>query len=92
MWSFGWRVLRPPRVVFVMGFVSFGTFSHLSVAAAQPPPALTLAAPPPPIQPPPMALAAAARASPDASELQDFRGSKRDALARTPPSGLRPRP
>ena len=52
-----------------------------SVAAAQPPPALTLAAPPPPSQPPPMALAAAARASLDASELQDFRGSKRDALS-----------
>ena len=30
------------------------------------------------------------RASPDASELQDFRGSKRDALARTPPSAPAP--
>ena len=52
-----------------------------SVAAAQPPPALTLAAPLPPSRLPRMALAAAARASLDASELQDFRGSKRDALS-----------
>ena len=67
-----------------------------SAAAAQPPPALTLAAPPPPpalalaaplppSQQPPSALAAAARAALDACELQDDRGSKRDALARTPP-------
>ena len=53
--------------------------------AAPPPPALALAAPPPPSQQPPSALAAAARAALDACEMQDDRGSKRDALARTPP-------
>ena len=37
-----------------------------------------------------MALAAAARASLDASEMQDVRGSKRDALARTPPRPAAP--
>ena len=42
-----------------------------SVAAAQPPPALTLVAPPPPSQQLPLALAAAARASLDASVLQE---------------------
>jgi len=25
---FGWRALRPPRVVFVIGFVYFKEFSH----------------------------------------------------------------
>ena len=59
--------------------------STKSTVAAQPRPALALAAPPPPSQPPPSALAAAARAALDACELQDDRGSKRDALARTPP-------
>ena len=54
-------------------------------AAAQPPPALALAPPPPPSQQPPLALAAAARAALDPCEMQDDRGSKRDALARTPP-------
>ena len=49
------------------------------------PPATQLAPPPPPSQPPPSALAAAARAALDACEMQDSRGSKRDALARTPP-------
>ena len=56
-----------------------------SAAAAHPLPALALAAPLPPSQQPPSALAAAARAALDACELQDDRGSKRDALARTPP-------
>ena len=51
--------------------------------AAEPPAA---AQPAPPSQQPSAALVAAARASLDASELQDARGSKRDALARTPPS------
>ena len=44
----------------------------------------------PPSQQPSAALVAAARASLDASELQDARGSKRDALARTPPSAAAP--
>jgi len=38
------------------------------------------------------AVAAAARAALDACELQDDRGSKRDALARTPPAPPRPLP
>jgi len=59
--------------------------STKSTVAAQPRPALALAAPPPPSQPPPSALAAAARATLDACELQGDRGSKRDALTRTPP-------
>ena len=42
-----------------------------------------VAALPPPTQQPKLALAATARATLDPSELQDFRGSKRDALART---------
>jgi hypothetical protein len=54
-------------------------------ALVAPPPATQLAALAPPSQQPPLALAAAARATLDPSELQDFRGSKRDALARTPP-------
>ena len=45
----------------------------------------------PPSQQPSTALVAAARASLDVSELQDDRGSKRDALARTPPPCHRPR-
>ena len=53
--------------------------------AAPSPPAPALAAPPPPSQQQPSALAAAARAALDACEMQDGRGSKRDALARTPP-------
>ena len=53
--------------------------------AAPPPPALALAAPLPPSQQPPAALAAAARASLDEFEMQDDRGEKRDAHARTPP-------
>ena len=53
---------------------------------AAPPPATQLAALAPPSQQPTLALAAAARATLDPSELQDFRGSKRDALARTPQS------
>ena len=48
------------------------------------------AQPAPPSQQPSTALVAAARASLDASELQDDRGSKRDALARTPPSASAP--
>ena len=48
------------------------------------------AQPAPPSQQPSTALVAAARASLDASELQDDRGSKRDALARTPPSAAAP--
>ena len=55
---------------------------------AEPPVA---AQPAPPIQPPsPTALVAAARARLDASELQEDRGSKRDVLARTPPSATAP--
>ena len=57
---------------------------------AAPPPATQLAALAPPSQQPTLALAAAARATLDPSELQDFRGSKRDALARTPPSAPAP--
>ena len=59
-----------------------GTTAAALTAARQPPPpppALALAAPPPPSQQQPSALAAAARAALDASELQDDRGSKRDA-------------
>jgi hypothetical protein len=55
-----------------------------------PPPATQLAALAPPRQQPTLALAAAARATLDPSELQDLRGSKRDALARTPPSAPPP--
>ena len=60
-----------------------------------PPPASQLAAPPP--APPGRQmldseqLAAAARATLDDSELQDHRGSKRDASARTPPPKSNPR-
>ena len=61
-----------------------------SAAAAQLLPALALAAPPPPSQQPHLALAAAARASLDACEMQDDRGAKRDALARTPPRPAAP--
>ena len=59
---------------------------------AQPPAEPPAAAQPaPPIQPPsPTALVAAARARLDASELQEDRGSKRDVLARTPPSATAP--
>ena len=53
---------------------------------AEPPAA---AQPAPQGQQPSTALVAAARASLDASELQDDRGSKPDALARTPPSATR---
>ena len=60
--------------------------------AAPPPPALALAPPPPPSQQQPSALAAAARAALDTCELQDDRGSKRDALARTPPPAAARRP
>ena len=55
------------------------------------PPAPALAAPPPPSQQQPIALAAAARAALDPCELQDDRGSKRDALARTPPPAAAPK-
>ena len=58
-----------------------------TLEAAEPPAA---AQPAPPSQQPSAALVAAARASLDASELQDARGSKRDALARTPPSASAP--
>ena len=58
-----------------------------TLEAAEPPAA---AQPAPPSQQPSAALVAAARASLDASELQDARGSKRDALARTPPSAAAP--
>jgi hypothetical protein len=44
-----------------------------------------------PSQQPPLALAAAARAALDPCELQDDRGSKRDALARTPPPAAAPK-
>ena len=60
------------------------------LALAAPPPATQLAAPASPSQQPSLALAAAARASLDASEMQDVRGSKRDALARTPPRPAAP--
>ena len=55
-----------------------------------PPPATQLAALAPPSQQPTLALAAAARATLDPSELQESRGSKREALARTPPSAPPP--
>ena len=58
-----------------------------TLEAAEPP---AEAQPAPPSQQPSAALVAAARASLDASELQDARGSKRDALARTPPSAAAP--
>jgi hypothetical protein len=64
--------------------------STSSTVAAQPQPALALAAPPPPSQPPPSALAAAARVALDACELQEDRGSKRNALTRTPPRPAAP--
>ena len=76
---------RPPR------FAVLPAPPTPSVAAAQPSPALTLVAPPPPSQQLPLALAATARASLDASVLQEPgrpRGSKRDALAPTPPPPL----
>jgi hypothetical protein len=57
---------------------------------AAPPPATRLAESAPPSQQPTLALAAAARATLDPSELQEFRGSKREALARTPPSAPPP--
>ena len=60
------------------------------LALAAPPPATQLAAPASPSQQPSLALTAAARASLDASEMQDVRGSKRDALARTPPRPAAP--
>ena len=60
---------------------------QLVAPPAEPPAA---AQPAPPSQQPSTALVAAARASLDASELQDDRGSKRDALARTPPSASAP--
>ena len=52
---------------------------------AKPTPAAPALPAPPPAQPSPAQLAAAARASLDETELQDTRGSKRDATARTPP-------
>ena len=59
-------------------------------ALAAPPPATQLAALAPPSQQPTLALAAAARATLDPSELQESRGSKREVLARTPPSAPPP--
>ena len=59
-----------------------------SVAAAQPPPALTLVAPPPPSQQLPLALAATARASLDASVLQEpgrVRGARSATRSPAPP-------
>ena len=58
---------------------------------AQKPPAPALVAPPP-TQQPPLALVAAARASLDELEMQDDRGSKRDAHARTPHPAATPSP
>ena len=55
-----------------------------------PPSSTQLAALAPPSQQPTLALAAAARATLDPSELQESRGSKREALARTPPSAPPP--
>ena len=66
-------------------------YSKGNILEAQPPAEPPAAAQPaPPSQLPSPALVAAARASLDASELQDSRGSKRDALARTPPSASAP--
>ena len=61
-------------------------------ALPAPPPASLLAAPAPPSQQQldPGQLAAAARANLDESELQDNRGSKRVASARTPPPKSNP--
>ena len=67
-------------------------YSEDHTLEAQPPAEPPAAAQPaPPTQPPsPTALVAAARARLDASELQEDRGSKRDVLARTPPSATAP--
>jgi hypothetical protein len=64
-----------------------------SVAAAQPPPALTLVAPPPPSQQLPLALAATARASLDASVLQEpgrVRGARSATRSPAPPRAAAP--
>ena len=67
-------------------------YSKGNVLEARPPAEPPAAAQPaPPSQQPSTALVAAARASLDASDLQDDRGSKRDTLARTPPPCHRPR-
>ena len=59
-------------------------------APASPVAPAALAALAPPSQQLTLALAAAARATLDPSELQESRGSKREALARTPPSAPPP--
>ena len=97
-----WRPLQPPVPALLAPPTSSSAAARPPPAltlAAPPPPALTLAAPPPatqlaalapPSQPPPSALAAAARASLDEFEMQDDRGEKRDAHARTPPPAAAP--
>ena len=66
-------------------------YSKGNVLEARPPAEPPAAAQPaPPSQQPSTALVAAARASLDASDLQDDRGSKRDALARPPPPATAP--
>ena len=62
----------------------FSSYCTCGDRTAQKPPAPALMAPPP-TQQPPLALVAAARTSLDELEMQDNRGSKRDAHARTPP-------
>ena len=64
------------------------------LAALPAPPTSSAAAvqPPPPTQQPPLALVAAARASLDELVMQDDRGSKRDAHARTSPPAATPSP
>ena len=70
-------------------FSAYCTRGDRTECTAQKPPAPALMAPPP-TQQPPLALVAAARASLDELEMQDDRGSKRDAHARTPPPAATP--
>ena len=71
---------------------AFGRLQPAAPVLPAPPPAGLLAAPAPPGQQQldPGQLAAAARANLDESELQDNRGSKRVASARTPPPKSNP--
>ena len=71
--------------------VAMGRADLIPCHTAQKPPAPALVAPPP-TQQPPLALVAAARASLDELEMQDDRGSKRDAHARTPHPAATPSP
>ena len=87
-------VLTKTRSGYPLGHVlakPYLTRKMLPVASlAKPTPAAPALPAPPPVQPSPAQLAAAARASLDETELQDARGSKRDATARTPPPKSNP--